>query len=162
MQRRGRSEGVVEIKPSRSSLLIGAMTAVSLTLLVWRGGFWLTSVETTGTVVRVTAEDGNCGSTRNRYHCTKFGATLEYRADGRRYRTDTGAGQVRGAGRPTTLAAFQVGQQVPVRYSTVAPSLGCRDSLWDLWGYPVLALIGQLVLMLALFVRGGRRAGPAW
>jgi hypothetical protein len=134
------------------------LVVVSLVLFPWRGTFYASAVETTGTVVQITASNGICGNRRP--VCTKYRAILEYRVGGRAYRTDTAAGDASGLSQPTARATLGVGERVPVLYATQAPATACRASLWDVWGSPILALVLHLVALLASVLEGRRRSTP--
>jgi hypothetical protein len=142
--------------------LSGVALAVAVGLLAWRGLFYFTAVEAVGTVAEITASNGNCGSSKHRYACTHFTAQIAFPAQGTTFRTSTAAGERRGHGQPVSGADYRVGQTLPVVYSPLSPENACHDSVWDVWGMPILAFFTQLVMMFGSLFEGKKRRSSLW
>ncbi len=140
----------------------GLLLVVTVVLFVWRAGFWLSSVETEGRVVAVEASDGRCGS-KHKHDCTRFEAVIEYTASGAKHRTTATAGEARGHRQPVSAADHRVGERVPVLYSALDPGTACRDSVFDVWGAPIMALLMQVMTLVGSFFEGrGHHRRHSW
>ncbi len=134
-------------------LLVGALGFAADRVI-----FLMGAQKTRGTVERLTAENGRCGSKKNKYSCTRFSADVAFTtSDGRSSSISISAGSTRGHNQPTSSANVSVGQGVPVVYSPRNPSKAYQDSLWGVWGAPLMMFIGQLATLFGSFSEGRRR-----
>lgn len=136
----------------------GGALLVALGLFAWRGVFWLTAYETDGVVSAIESKNTQCGSKRSKHACTRFTAVLTFHAhDGSSHRTTTSAGEERGYSQPVTDADRRVGEHLPVLYSPLDPDDACHDSVWDVWGAPILAMVVQVITLFGSFFEGKKR-----
>ncbi|MCC7070321.1 MAG: DUF3592 domain-containing protein [Deltaproteobacteria bacterium] len=141
------------------------LLVVSGILLVGAIGFavdrliFLASAEKTqGTVERITASNGRCGSKKNKYPCTRFEAEVAFTTKkGRDGEITVSAGSARGNNQPTSAADLSVGRGVPVVYNPRNPSKAYQDSLWGVWGTPLMMFIGQVATLFGSLSEGRRR-----
>lgn len=133
----------------------GALLLLALGLGIERLVFVETAIETTGTISKVTGVNDRCGSSRrgrSRRPCTEFTATITFEHHGETFTTTTGAGSENGHDQPVSDADLHVGQRVPVVFAPGNPGRAYRDSFWDLWAWPLMAMFGQVATMFGAFV----------
>lgn len=128
--------------------------AILLTLplvyfLIDRAVFSMRARETVGIVQRIHAENDNCGRRRRRHNCTNFEADLRYDVDEISYQVTVSAGSARGHNKPTSLADYAVGQSEKVAYDESRPSRAYRDTVWDIWGAPIITFFLQVAAFIA-------------
>lgn len=87
-----------------------------------------------GVVRELSAENGRCGGTRNRYKCTKFFAAVELQSAGGRQSSRIDAGNAKDYGQPLSRALYLPGDRISVFFDPNRPEDICRDEFWDLWG----------------------------
>jgi hypothetical protein len=80
---------------------------------------------------------------------TYFYATVEFQAVGRAERFEVPAGSAWRKGRPTSEAAYRIGDPVPVLYDPKEPYSAERNAFWDLWQGPFWVLCILLAGLLA-------------
>lgn len=118
--------------------------------------FVRSSKKTPGTVQDVRAHNDRCGGRKRRYDCTKFTATLRYNVDEGTYQIDVSAGSVRGHDRPISAADHRFHEQVQVAYDSRQPSRAYRDTLWDIWGAPLITFFVQICMLFGGFTEKRR------
>jgi len=120
--------------------------------------FMLRSQEAHGSVVEVQGKNDRCGGSRRRrrYDCTKFTAGVSYEVRASQYRISVSAGKTRGHDQPLSAADYAVGDSVPVVYSPRSPQRAYRNSIWDVWGAPIMLFIFQVGSFFAAFTEKRR------
>lgn len=129
----------------------------SLVALLIIGGFVVdrciflhTAEHTIGRVLALNSYDSRCGRRRSRYNCTKFDATVEFSTKAAaRYTLEVSAGSARGYHQPLSSASLRVNEGVPVVYDPNKPTRAYEDSLWGVWGTPIMLAVFQIT---SLFV----------
>lgn len=129
---------------------------VSMTLPVWyfvsdRIDFVRSARSAMGTVDDVRAWHSSCGTKESPDDCTNFEATLRYSVDEEDYRIEVSAGREYRRYSPISDAEHQIDDQVPVVYDPRQPSRAYRDTFWDVWRYPIWALIVQVCALYGGF-----------
>lgn len=120
--------------------------------------FLATAERVMGTVTELTSRNDTCGSERNRYRCTKFRAEVAFEAKtGGSFTIDISAGQERGHDEPLSRALYEEGSQVEVVYSPRNPSKAYQNTLFGVWGAPIIAFGVQISTLLGSFSEGRRR-----
>lgn len=138
----------------------GILLVVALGFAIDRALFLVTAERTSGSVERITSSNGRCGSKKNKYDCTRFQAIVGFTTkDGRAGEITVSAGSSRGYDQPSSAADLSVRQAVPVVYSPRNPAKAYQNSLWGVWGAPLMAFIGQLATLFGSFSEGRRRRG---
>lgn len=125
--------------------------------VVDRTAFVLKSQTTTASVHDIVGRNDLCGRRRSKYSCTKFDATLSYAVNGSDYRIRVEAGSERGHNRPISAAKYRDGQAVSVAYDPRNPQRAYRDTVWDIWGAPILAFLCQVAAFVSSFSEKKRR-----
>jgi hypothetical protein len=129
---------------------------VSLALLVVIAGFiverciFLYNAERAiGRVIAVDSHNGTCGHRRSRYACTEFDATVEFSTRmAARYTLEISAGTARGYDQPLSRASRRVSDGVWVVYNPNKPTKAYEDSVWGVWGMPIVLALFQLTSLL--------------
>ena len=150
------------IKQPWLAALSGIFLIVAIGFAINRVMFILNSKKTTGTVVSVTGSNHTCssGSKRNRhtYPCTQYSATIEFIPEGlAKHDFSVGAGSSRGYDRPIQNASLRTGENLPVIYNSKDPNEVYRDTLFDVWGAPIMALVAQIGSLFASLSEPRRR-----
>ena len=117
------------------------------------------SAETTvGEVITVDASDDTCGSKRSRHSCTKFTARVQYQTPpDLTFHILVSAGSARGHGQPVERAVPNVGDRLEVVYSTETPSRAYQNTLFGVWGVPLMAGFFHVATMIGSLTEGRRR-----
>ena len=147
------------IKQPVYALISALLLAVVLWFVVDRLIFLHSAQRTTGTVVGVTAENDRCGGRRTRYSCTQFHAVVEYRPEGQqgRFRLNISAGSARGHNQPVSRADVQVNSAVPVAYNPRKPGESYEDTIFGIWGAPLMAFLFQVGAFVTSLTEPRRR-----
>jgi hypothetical protein len=114
-----------------------------------------------GTVTRVEARDDRCKRKRagqhgtgSRHDCTRYTAHVRFAHPGGEQDIGIPAGKHKGHGQPTSHAELQPGERLPVLFEPGRPQDAVRgDSVLQLWGGPLLALLFGGVLLLVSTAR---------
>ena len=125
---------------------------VSLVVLVVLAGFvvercmFLYRAERAiGRVIAVDSYNSTCGRRRSRYSCTEFDATVEFSTKtAARYTLEVSAGTARGYNQPLSRASRRVSDGVPVVYDPNKPTKAYEDSVWGVWGMPIILAMFQV------------------
>jgi hypothetical protein len=119
--------------------------------------FLMRAVDTSGSVVDLSASNGSCSCGRHcRYACTKFQAQVSFQAAERPALLWVSAGSAHGYDCPVAQARYATGDQVPVIYNPHNPSEAYRNTFADVWGTPLTALFFQIVTLISSFTKRGR------
>lgn len=138
---------------------------ISLILLVIVLGYSVERVlflqsaqKTMGKVISLSAYNSRCGGRRNRHSCTKYDATVEFfTTDGVKWLLPISAGSHRGHNMPVSYADHKVNQPIPVIYSPTNPKKAYEDTLFGVWGGPLMLLFAQIGTFFSSFFEGRRR-----
>jgi hypothetical protein len=138
---------------------------LALGLAVQQARFLSKAERAEGTVERVEARDDRCRRKRagqhgtgSRHDCTRYTAHVRFAHPGGEQEVAIPAGKHKGHGQPTTHAELQSGERLPLLYEPGRPQDAVRgDSLLQLWGGPLLAVVFGVVLLLVSTAR--RRGG---
>ncbi|HEY0682935.1 MAG TPA: hypothetical protein VGD45_11440 [Steroidobacter sp.] len=123
---------------------LGVLATLPLVyFLIDRAHFVWTSRTVMSSVESVTASNGRCGA-KGRYNCTRYKAKLKYRIGERMYWLRVSAGSERGHNQPLSNARHHRNQLVQVAYDPRNPSRAYRNSLFDIWGAPILTFFLQI------------------
>jgi hypothetical protein len=144
------------------------LAAVSLILFIVLAAFvierlWFleTAARTNGNVAEVTSYNSRCGGgRRNRsYSCTKFKAYIEFYANlGVMHRFSVSAGRKRGSNQSISYSRLAPGQNVPVVYDPKKPQKAYEDTLWGVWGTPIILFFGQIITFFSSMLRSKNSA----
>jgi hypothetical protein len=134
---------------------------ISFILLIIFAGFvierlaFIRSADTTdGTVISVDSRNGRCGGGRRKrsYACTRFESTVEFVSkSGARYTLLVSSGSARGQNQPRSKARLQEGSLVPVIYDPTNPASVYENTVWGVWGMPILLFFLQIGTFIASF-----------
>jgi hypothetical protein len=128
-------------------LIAGIAFVVGLWLVGDRVVFLAAAERTVGEVTQLESRNGRCGGRRTRRSCTKFYADVSYRTGGATWVLEVTAGRSNGYGRPLAEADYRVGDRVTIAYNPRRPRQAYRDTLWDIWGAPLMAFFVQIGAM---------------
>ncbi len=134
----------------------GIGVIVTLVLLYFESIFLLRALPTRGMVTEIIPVGARCGSVRNKYDCTKFDATVEYRtADEAKHTAHLSAGSVRGRSGSLSEADFQPNVTIPILYDPQDFSKISHDTFAKGWGFILgcLAICGLAMLNIGLAIR---------
>ena len=140
------------------------VSAVCLTVALWlvadRVMFLMKAEETVGTVADVTASNGRCGSRRSKHNCTRYGARVEYETGAGVHSLSISAGSARGHSQPLSRARVQKNGRVPVVYSPDTPERSYENTVFGVWGAPLMAFFAQIATFIGSLTKGrARRSG---
>jgi hypothetical protein len=119
--------------------------------------FVVTARPVSAEVSRVTSQNDRCGSRRSKYNCTKYYATLRYEVQGRWHQISVSAGRQRGHNQPLSGARYRSGDREAVKYDPRQPWRAYRNTLWDIWGAPLMTFFMQIAMFVASFSDKRRR-----
>jgi hypothetical protein len=103
-----------------------------------------------GRVIKVVGHNSWCGYRRSRHPCTEFDAVVEFSTQVSSYHTlEVSAGSARDYYQPLSRASLRVGSVVSVVYDPSNPKRAYNDSLWGVWGMPIMIAMFQLSSLLA-------------
>lgn len=147
LMRRSRGAAFLAIKRP-SLLLIGALLTLPLVyFLVERIDFMRSSRKAVATVESVQARHYSCR--RGVDHlCTEFAATLTFNVDGKTHWFLVDAGWVRFRTEVLRRARYQVKELLYVVYDVRKPDHAYVDTLWNVWGTPLLILLAQIAAFI--------------
>jgi hypothetical protein len=131
-------------------LSMGILVIVGV-MAIERTVFLLRAERTIGDVTHVTAHNSRCSSRYSRYDCTLYSALVRYVVDDVPYFLQLFAGEERDRNRPTTLARYQVGQQVSLIFDPRRPATAIRNTFSDLYAGPGSAFVMLMVFLAASF-----------
>ncbi len=124
--------------------------------------FLRTAEKTVGKVTHISFVDNRCGGRKRRHRCTRFTAHVQYvPLAGRLYNMNVSAGDVRGHGQPISRASLQVGSRVVVVYDPKNPAKAYEDSLFGVWGAPLMAFFAQIASLITSLTEPRRRNSRA-
>ena len=136
----------------------GVCLLIALWLVVDRTMFLRSAEETTGTVVELSGRNDRCGRRKARYSCTKFSAHVEYETQsGSTHTLQISAGSARGHNQPASSARVRKGGPVSVVYAPDQPTRAYENTLFGVWGVPLLAGFAQIATFLGSLVEGRKR-----
>jgi hypothetical protein len=115
-------------------------------------------LDTTGTVVKISSYNARCGGRRSRYSCTRFRAHVEY-FDLKKvgYVLSIGAGTAGGYDRSNDNADVKIAGKIGIKYDPDNPSKAYENTLWGIWGGPIMLLIVQISTLVTSFVDPKRK-----
>jgi hypothetical protein len=138
----------------------GALLLVALGFVVERVLFLQKAEQVTGVVSDISSYNDRCGRSgkhRRRYACTKYNATIDFTTlRGESVRLTVSAGSTRGQDRPISNASKRVNQSVAVVYDPDNPAKAYEDTLFGVWGVPILIFIFQIAAMIGSLTKGRR------
>lgn len=139
-----------------------AVSGVCLLIALWLAGdramFLWSAEKTTGTVVEITGRNDRCGRRKARYSCTKYSAQVEYATrSGSTHMLEISAGSARGHSQPTSRARVRKEGPVPVVYAPDEPTRAYEDTLFGVWGAPLMAGFAQIATFLGSLTEGRKR-----
>jgi hypothetical protein len=116
--------------------------------------FLLRAVRTTGNVVDLNATNGRCRcGKRCHYDCTKFQALVRFQTREEPATLWVSAGTSHGHNAALASAQYGVGNPVPVVFNPRNPTEAYRNSLWDVWGLPILTFFFQIATLIGSFTQ---------
>jgi hypothetical protein len=114
--------------------------------------FLIGAVHTTANVVNLSAENARCScGKRCHYDCTKFQAQVSFETAQAPAAVWVSAGSAHGYDCPVAQARYGIGDPVPVLYNPRRPSEAYRNTVGDIWGAPLVALLFQVVTLIGSF-----------
>ena len=139
-----------------------AVSGVCLLLALWlvadRTMFLRSAEETIGTVVELSGRNERCGRRKSRYSCTKFAAQVQYQTqNGSTHTLQISAGSARGHNQPTSRARVRKDGPVSVVYAPDQPTRAYENTVFAVWGAPLLAGFAQIATFLGSLVQGRKR-----
>ena len=136
----------------------GVCLLIALWLVVDRTMFLWSAEETIGTVVELSGRNDRCGRRKTRYSCTKFSAQVQYATQrGSTHTLQISAGSARGHNQPTSSARVQKEGPVSVVYAPDQPTRAYENTLFGVWGAPLLAGFAQIASFLGSLAEGRKR-----
>lgn len=146
--------------------IIGVMAAVAAGLLalgfyLQESLFQLSATTAMAEVVSVSAHNDRCGSSKNRYRCTKFGATLRYSAgtpERRLYSMNVSAGSARGHDQALRQADLHEGESVQILYDPDDPDDACRNTWGAIHTKSMMAFAACIASLFMGFAPARRRS----
>lgn len=141
--------------PRLAALIVaGLLFMAFLVFTAERVWFLSRAVEVTAEVTALDSRDARCGGRKARHNCTKFTATLEFPTETGVQSVRYSAGKARGHGEPVAKARYHVGETMALLYDAKNPKKTVKDTFWSIWGMPIFAGIGHMVILLrGLFTR---------
>ena len=134
-----------------------AILAIGLLLALERAIFLARAIETTGAVTHIYSYNTRCGGKR-KHNCTKFDATVQYTStSGASHRIVVSAGSTRGHDQSIANASRRKGEKVGVVYSPSDPERAYENSLWGVWGAPLMAGFVQIATLFGSMSEGRKR-----
>jgi hypothetical protein len=149
------------IKNPIFAAISGILLLVVIGFVVERLRFLDSAQKTVGQVSEVRSHNTRCGSSgkgKKKYPCTKYDATVDYSAPGysETFHLELSAGSARGTGQPLSEADYKRGDAVKVVYDPKNPSKAYQDSLFGVWGAPIVLFVVQLATMFGSLVERKR------
>ena len=136
----------------------GVCLLVALWLVADRTMFLWSAEKTIGTVTELSGRNERCGRRKSRYSCTKFSAQVQYATrSGSTHTLDISAGSARGHNQPATRARVRKDGPVPVVYAPDQPDRAYEDTLFGVWGAPLMAGFAQIATFLGSLAEGRKR-----
>lgn len=148
------------IKQPWMLVVSAVLLLVAIGLGIERTLFVLGSAASEGKVARIDSENSRCGSKKSRYDCTVFSAMVQYAIpSGAILAIRVGAGSTRGNNQPSSSASRSIGDRVGVLYSEKNPVKAYENTIFGVWGAPLIAVGAQIATMLGSLTEGRRRRG---
>ena len=145
------------IKQPTYAILGGIIFVGFLLYSFERLNFLRTAEKTTGTVASLYAENDRCGG-KHKHNCTEFYARVHFRT--RKEESAefvVGAGKTRGHNQSLNYADRKVGDEVAVIYAPHNPTKSYVDTLWGVWGGPLMTLFVSFTSLFSSFSEPRRR-----
>ena len=139
------------IKQPWALAISGIFLFIAVYYVVERAFFIMSAEKTLGSVVKVESYNSRCGGgkRRSKYDCTKFTSYVRYfNLKNSPYEISLSSGSSRGHNQPDSYARLKMGESVPIIYDPKNPAKAYEDTIWGVWGVPIMLFFGQICSFL--------------
>ena len=147
------------IKRPMYAIISSVLLVVVVGYIIERVSFLRRAERTVGIVTEISSFNGRCGTRRSKHDCTKFYAKVHFTPMNTEniYLLEISAGSKRGHYQPISFANLKKNDSVPVVYDPHNPKKSYEDSLWGVWGTPIMIFFFQIGSFFSSLTEGRRR-----